>query len=291
MSAARKIVPAVRGPELFDDLPMSQSHYEFFSKLMYKLSGVNLPFSSKNESLVKNRIFKLLRQTGHKDYDQLIEQLKNPSPALLNDFICCLTTNKTHFFREDAHFNWFKQFLSTHFKTNSELRVWCAAASTGQEPYTISILLNEHLTDAETKKTKFLATDIDLKVLDKGSKGIYRENEMDGCPMDLRKKYFSKVTAPEVAYKANDKLVKTIRFAQFNLIQDNYPFQHKFHVIFCRNVLIYFDPPTTKKVVENLVSQLAPGGYLILGHSEAGSGKVAQVKQVAQAIFQKHEGK
>ncbi len=288
MSSAKKLGPSERSFSVFEEQLMTREHYDFFSKLMYQISGVNLPYSEKNDSLVKNRMSKLLRKTKYANFDELMSRLKNPPPGLMNEFVSSLTTNKTHFFREDLHFKWFKDFLLTHFKNDSELRIWCAAASTGQEPYTIAMLLKESLTPSQLTMTKFLATDIDLEVLKKASQGTYRESEMDGCPPDYRKKFFTKVSSGnEDFYKAKDDLSKLIRFAPLNLVQERYPFQHKFHVIFCRNVLIYFDPPTTKKVVTSLVDSLSPGGFLVIGHSEAGSGKVTNVKQVTQAVFQK----
>lgn len=271
----------------FQEAELSAEHFKFFAEMMYELSGVNLPPSDKNSALVKNRITKLMRKYKLSNYGELIQLLKNPSPEMVSDFISALTTNKTHFFREESHFDWFSQYLKTHFNHFPDLRVWCAAASTGQEPYTTAIVLRENLSAAQLDKTKFLATDIDLQVLKKAAEGVYTPNEMEGCPDHLRTKYFEVRRTPEASYRAKDEIAKMIRFAPMNLIQDSYPFQHKFHVIFCRNVLIYFDPPTTKKVIEKMVSSLVPGGHLILGHSESGTVKNAQIKPLSRAIYQK----
>jgi len=286
MSAAKKLT--------IDDLPVNlqemelkPDQFKFFAEMMYELSGVNLPLSDKNEALVKNRLTKLMRKNQMSDYGVLKEKLKNPSPQLLNDFISALTTNKTHFFREDSHFTWFAEYLKGHFAKNSDLRVWCAAASTGQEPYTTALVMRETLNPQQLAKTKFLATDIDLQVLKKAAEGIYTQSEMDGCPEHLRKKYFDSMKTKDTTYRAKDELASMVRFAPLNLIQDNYPFQHKFHVVFCRNVLIYFDPPTTKKVIDNLAQSLVPGGFLILGHSESGTVKCSFIKPLSRAIYQR----
>ncbi len=256
--------------------------------MMYEISGVNMPPSPKNEALLKNRLSKLMRKSNMSSYDQLAKAMEKPSPQLLNDFVSSLTTNKTHFFREDSHFDWFKEYLKTHFKNNQELRVWCAAASTGQEPYTTAMVLSENLDQSQLMRTKFLATDIDLQVLAKAAAGKYKETEMDGCPDILRQKYFQKgKVGDEATYKAKEELTKMVRFAPLNLMAEKYPFQHKFHVIFCRNVLIYFDPPTTKAVIQKLVDSLAVGGFLILGHSESGTVKNPQIKPLSRAIYQK----
>lgn len=270
------------------DAEMSAEQFKFFAEMMYRLSGVNLPPSEKNSALVKNRLTKLMRKHGLSDYSNLIELLRNPSQQMVNEFISSLTTNKTHFFREDSHFDWLKQYLKTHFDQYSDFRFWCAAASTGQEPYTTAMVFRESLTPAQLQKTKFLATDIDLQVLKKAAEGAYSNSEMDGCPEQLRTKYFDvRKNGNDVSYRAKDELAKMIRFAPLNLVQDNYPFQHKFHVIFCRNVLIYFDPPTTKNVIDKLTDSLVPGGYLVLGHSESGTVKNARIKPLSRAIYQK----
>lgn len=286
MSAAKKF-SVDEMPVNLQDMELSEEQFKFFATMMYDLSGVNLPVSDKNEALVKNRLTKLIRKNKMTSYEELKQKLKNPSPQLLNDFISSLTTNKTHFFREDSHFTWFSEYLKTHFSKHNDLRVWCAAASTGQEPYTTAIVMREALNAQQVSKTKFLATDIDLQVLKKAAEGHYTASEMDGCPDHLRLKYFETIKGKETTYRAKDDLASMIRFAPLNLIQDSYPFQHKFHVIFCRNVLIYFDPPTTKKVIENLAQSLVPGGFLILGHSESGTVKSTLIKPLSRAIYQR----
>ena len=179
MSSAKKLTVDDISQNL-QEVELKPDQFKFFAEMMYELSGVNLPPSAKNEALVKNRLTKLMRKNKMDDYNDLRESLKNPSPQLLNDFISSLTTNKTHFFREDAHFTWFTEYLKGHFAKHNELRVWCAAASTGQEPYTTSIVMRETLNPQQLAKTKFLATDIDLQVLKKAAEGQYTENEMSG---------------------------------------------------------------------------------------------------------------
>jgi len=281
MSAAKKLIAELQFN--FKEQELSKPNFDFFAQLMYDISGVHLPESAKNEALIKNRLSKLLRNYKLQSYDELKEAMKNPDAKLFSDFVSALTTNKTHFFREEAHFEWLQKYLPTHFQSNQELRIWCAAASTGQEPYTIAMLLNEFLTPEQLLRTKFLATDIDLQVLKKAVDGMYTENEMAGCPPELRKKYFDKTPT---GFHTKDFLAKTVRFAQLNLMEE-WPFQHKFHLIFCRNVLIYFDPPTTKRVIDQMASYLAPKGHLILGHSESGTVKGVNIKPLTRAIYQR----
>lgn len=287
MTAAKKLPVDDFNLQGLNDLDLSREQFEFYARMMYDLSGVNLPHSAKNEALVKNRLTKLLRKYKFKDYEELKARMKNPEPQLLNDFVSALTTNKTHFFREESHFDWLAQYLKTHFDHHQELRFWCAAASTGQEPYTTAIVMRENLNAGQLTKTKFLATDIDLQVLKKAAEGVYSPHEMEGLPDHFRSKYFEQTKGADPTYRAKNEISQMVRFAPLNLVQDSYPFQHKFHVVFCRNVLIYFDPETTKKVIENIAKHIVPGGYLILGHSESGTVKSPLIKPLSRAIYQK----
>lgn len=290
MSAAPKIKPENRLPGImeYEDVELTRKVFEGFAKLMYELAGVDLPFSPKNQALVKNRIVKVLRRHGYKDYEQYWEALQSRRKDMIDEFISALTTNMTSFYRESNHFEFYEKVLPEFFKKESEVRVWCAAASTGQEPYTIAISAREAVSDLQAQRVRILATDIDNQVLKKGSIGVYEDREMQGLAPSLRQKYFDKARKDGIDYyRAQDPIHKMIRFANFNLVNGDYKFSNKFHIIFCRNVLIYFDEPTTKKVIESLASCLLPGGYLILGHSESGNVKSTQLKPLSRAIYQK----
>lgn len=279
-------------PLEYQELELSKATFELFAAKMYELAGVDLPYSPKNQALLKNRLVKVLRRRNLESYEDYWSFLKTASGKDISEFISALTTNMTSFYRESAHFDFLSQAFPEHFKKSSELRVWCAAASTGQEPYTLAMTASESLTPAQLLKTKILATDIDEQVLRKASIGMYEEREMQGLNPMLRQKYFSQVKvqekrSAETRFQANDEIHKLIHFAAFNLMNEKYTFQNKFNVVICRNVLIYFDEPTTKRVINNLVSVLAPGGYLILGHSESGNVKNSEIKPLSRAIYQK----
>lgn len=272
----------------FEDIQLTDKMFNNFSKYMYELAGVDLPMTPKNHALIRNRIVKLLRRHSLENYEDYWAMLDKGGPEVISEFISALTTNMTSFYRESNHFDFFAGILPEMLKkAGSELRVWCAAASTGQEPYTIAMTICEALGDSYSR-ARVLATDIDLQVLKKASVGTYEEREMQGLAPAQRPKYFEKVKVKgDDMWRAKDQIHKMIRFAPFNLMNPKYEFQHKFHVIFCRNVLIYFDEPTTKRVIDNLVSCLAPGGYLILGHSESGNVKHAGLKPLSRAVYQK----
>ncbi|MFV8248911.1 CheR family methyltransferase [Bdellovibrio bacteriovorus] len=273
----------------FEDIKLSDKMFMKFAERMYDLAGVDLPLTPKNHALIRNRIVKLLRRHSLKTYEEYWSKLEAGGNEMVSEFISALTTNMTSFYRESNHFDFLKSILpELSRKFGTDLRMWCAAASTGQEPYTIAMTACEAQPEMPSAKPRLLATDIDLQVLKKASTGTYEEREMQGLPPVQRSKYFEKIKADGDEYwRAKDQIHNMIRFAPFNLMNPKYEFQHKFHVIFCRNVLIYFDEPTTKRVIDNLVSCLAPGGYLILGHSESGNVKHPGLKPMSRAVYQK----
>ncbi|WP_415064174.1 CheR family methyltransferase [Bdellovibrio sp.] len=288
MTAVKK-VEVIGSLNDFEEIKLSDKLFSKFAELMYNLAGVDLPLTPKNHALIRNRIVKLLRRHSLKSYEEYWDILEKGSPETVSEFISALTTNMTSFYRESNHFDFLLSVLpDMGKKIGSELRLWCAAASTGQEPYTIAMTACEALGESPSSKVRILATDIDMQVLKKASVGTYEEREMQGLPPAQRQKYFEKVKSDgEEYWRAKDRIHDMIRFAPFNLMNPKYEFQHKFHVIFCRNVLIYFDEPTTKRVIENLVTCLAPGGYLILGHSESGNVKHPDLKPLSRAVYQK----
>ncbi|WP_413582705.1 CheR family methyltransferase [Bdellovibrio sp. HCB288] len=288
MSALKKVDPTSALYE-FEDIQLTEKMFTKFAKHMYELAGVDLPFSPKNHALIRNRIVKLLRRHSLKSYEQYWDMVEHGNKEVTSEFISALTTNMTSFYRESNHFEFLAQQLPDLYKKfGTDIRMWCAAASTGQEPYTIAITAHEAMQQVTGMKVRLLATDIDLQVLKKATSGVYEEREMQGLPPATRMKYFEKMKKNEVEYwRAKDSIHDMIRFAPFNLMSPKYEFQHKFHVIFCRNVLIYFDEETTKKVVDSLTSCLAPGGYLVLGHSESGNIKHTHLKPLSRAVYQK----
>jgi chemotaxis protein methyltransferase CheR len=289
VSTAKKLDPTGSLYD-FEDIKLTDKMFEKLAGRMYELAGVDLPPSPKNHALIRNRIVKLLRRHSLDTYEAYWDMLEMGNQAVISEFISALTTNMTSFYRESNHFDFLLKELPELQKKFGDLRLWCAAASTGQEPYTIAMSVCDALGDSLSAKTKILATDIDLQVLKKGSVGAYEEREMQGLPNAHRAKYFDKTKSADKSvdmWRAKDPLHKMIRFAQFNLMNPRYEFQFKFHVIICRNVLIYFDEETTKKVIDNLVDCVAPGGYLILGHSESGNVKHPNLKPLSRAIYLK----
>lgn len=291
MSTAKKLDLPIDDMDLSsnDGSDLDQKMFMKISKKIYELAGVDLPHTPKNVALVRNRIVKVMRRRGLATYDDYWSVVSNnPTQADVDEFISALTTNMTSFFREANHFEWLADYLKNEHKKNSELRIWCAAASTGQEPYTLAMVCRENLDDATIGRTKILATDIDLQVLKKGAIGKYNEREISGLPSWLEKKYFSKIKHPKGdLLKAEEAIHSLLTFAPFNLMSPKYEMKTKFDIIFCRNVLIYFNEEDTKRVINNLVSCVRPGGYLVLGHSESGNVRHNNLKPLSRAIYQK----
>jgi chemotaxis protein methyltransferase CheR len=267
--------------------------FMLLSRFLKERCGIDLPLTPKNQSLMASRMRKVLvarNLTGYAEYAAL---LSANAPGAVNEFVSALTTNTTHFFREAEHFEHFRKSLPALIEAKkkagvNELRIWCAASSTGQEPYTILMSLLESGALPQGFSLKFLATDIDLRVLERASKAIYRFDDVENVPPALLSKYFEQGTTKDgQVYRLQSRYAQMIRFARLNLIESNWPFQHKFDVIFCRNVLIYFDSPTAQATVERLAEQLNPGGILYLGHSECGHVKTRLVKTMIAAAYQR----
>ncbi|AHI07069.1 chemotaxis protein methyltransferase [Bdellovibrio bacteriovorus W] len=272
----------------FDEIKLSDKIYSNFADLIYELAGIDLPPTPKNHALVRNRLVKMLRRYGLDSYEAYWDLLRARDKEVISEYISALTTNMTSFYRESNHFDFMNSALPELMKKYpGELRLWCAAASTRQEPYTMAMTVWDSLGE-QAKKVRMLATDIDLEVLKKASAGVYFEREMAGLPPAQRSKYFTEmISVDDPIWRANDQIHDLIRFAPFNLMNPRYEFQHKFHMIFCRNVLIYFDEETTKRVIDNLVQCLAPGGYLVLGHSESGNVKHPGLKSLSRAVYER----
>ncbi len=268
---------------------ISEKMFTKFAEKMYQISGVHLPFTPKNESLVQNRIVKLLRTHSLNSFEEYWDYLEVGGTDRISEFTSALTTNMTSFYREESHFEFLTKTLPILTnKFGTDLRIWCAASSTGQEPYTIAITISEAHGETHFSPVRVLATDIDLQVLKKAAAGEYNNREMEGLDPLMRQKYFDKTrTKGEDSWRIKKQVSKLLTFAPFNLMNEQYEFKQKFHVIFCRNVLIYFDDETKNKVVDNLTKALEVGGYLILGHSESGNMRHPRLMPLSLAVFKK----
>ncbi|BBH52958.1 CheR family methyltransferase [Fluviispira sanaruensis] len=267
-----------------------------FNKIAHFLkdhSGINLPFSDKNQTLLASRTARILKKFHLKNYKELYAKLVECEQTIINEFILAMTTNMTSFFREKHHFDLMPNLLHEILEKKKKLcqydiRVWCSASSTGEEPYTIAMILDENIPKNEGWQLHFLSTDIDRNVLNKASIGIYGEKEMEQVPAQYIDRYFEKGKGQYIgSYRVIKEIREKINFALFNLIEEYYPFQHKFDIIFCRNVLIYFEKEQVAKTIKQFENCLNYDGYLLLGHSESILNGPDSLKSIAPSVYQK----
>ena len=266
--------------------------FDKVKSLLYSLTGITL--TENKDIMISNRLDKLKRNTGYKgdDIDELLNKIASTG-EYVSEFINTFTTNKTHFFREEFHFEDLRSRVLPEFdKSHNEIKMYCSAASTGEEPYSMAMTVKEV---NPTLKASIIATDIDTDVLQQAANGIYRfQKSSKEFPEWIQpQKYFKRrvqknLAGDEILIKANDDLKRMITFAQMNLNDETYPFQtHQFDVVFCRNVLIYFTVEDQNKILKKLFRLLKVGGTLYIGHSENPHDLINYTKRVGQNIYVK----
>jgi chemotaxis protein methyltransferase CheR len=259
-----------------------------------QVTGIRLPESklSMLHGRVKRRMRALGIETVAEYADRLLSAAEN-SPERL-DFLDAVTTNKTEFFREPQHFaRLCNQVLPSMAAGNvtparSHLRVWCAGCSTGQEPYTLAMVLSEYAKSRTGFSYSILATDLSLNVLSVAMRATYRESDVDAVPPKLRTEYLMRSKDAEAALvRVVPELRNRISFKRVNFMSDRYAVGGPFDLIFFRNVLIYFDAPTQEKVIRRLCQQLQPGGHLFISHSESLAGLDVPLESLGGSVFRK----
>lgn len=232
--------------------------------LIYQRAGINL--HEGKHAMVYSRLSRRLRETGHTSFHDYLGWLETHDGTEWQEFVNALTTNLTAFFREQHHF----EILASHLRAKpagSPWRVWCSAASTGEEPYSIVMTALETL--GANAPFKLVASDIDSRVLATAAQGVYRLEALKGLtPAHLQRFFLRGKGGNSGLVRVKPELVKLIEFISVNLIRDDWPFREPFDVVFCRNVMIYFDAPTQRRVLERIHRVLKPGGMLFVGHAE-----------------------
>lgn len=232
--------------------------------LIYQRAGISL--HDGKHAMVYSRLSRRLRDTGHASFREYLDWLESSDGPEWQEFVNALTTNLTSFFREHHHFESLSELLKSKPR-NYHWNVWCSAASTGEEPYSIVMTATEVLGD----KANFslVASDIDSKVLANASQGVYRHETLKGMDSTRLQRFFLRGKAENAGMvRVKSELRKMVDFQMVNLIRDDWPFKDLFDVVFCRNVMIYFDAPTQRKVLERIHRVMKPGGILFVGHAE-----------------------
>jgi chemotaxis protein methyltransferase CheR len=272
-------------------LGITDDEFKAVQQLVYRRLGINL--GPEKRSLVAGRlqsVVRLRRVKSIKDYLALVESDK--TGQVLSELTNQITTNHTFFFREADHFEYFSKTVLPHFvekvqrDKSMDLRFWCAASSSGEEPYTLQMLVMEHL-KAEYPKfaAGWLATDVSAKALEAARAGLFADERMADLPEQFKKQWFRKL--PTGMWAISDTIKKEVTFRRLNLMNESYPFPKPFHVIFLRNVMIYFDEPTRRAVVNRMFNVLVPGGYLFIGHSESLANQGQPFQYVMPAVYRK----
>lgn len=275
-------------------MDMSLNHEEFIRIRNYVYRTAGIIIGDEKKSMVISRLWRHVEKLGFTDFGSYLKHLDSSagiqSKAQMLDL---LTTNETYFFREPAHFKLLREQILPEFSQRAP-RVWCAAASSGEEPYSLAMVLAEKF---GLQNWQLLATDISSNVLEKAGRGMYRMERIDNMPEHYMKKYCSRGTDHYDGWMIIDRCLRArVTFAQHNLLQRP-DFTHlqsslvastadsRFDVIFLRNVLIYFDQPTKQRVLEHLVSALRPGGWLITGHCESLNGLSLPLQQLSPSVY------
>ncbi|OAN65382.1 CheR family methyltransferase [Sphingomonas sp. TDK1] len=269
---------------------MSKRNFAQLAAYIYEVSGIKMPETKK--TMLEGRLRRRLRAIGVDTLDRYCEYVFSGDHLATEGLhlINAVTTNKTDFFREPAHFDHLVDRVLPELTGRGvrSVRAWSAACSTGPEPYTLAMVLDDYADRTGGPDYGILATDLDTEVLAAARAGIYPAELVDPVPSALRRKYVMVSNDPaRREVRMVPRLRSAIGFGRLNLMDDRYPVGEAMHLIFCRNVLIYFDKATQKKVVSQLYDCLAPGGYLFLGHSESITGLGLPLEQVANTVFRR----
>ncbi|MDY3556386.1 CheR family methyltransferase [Gemmata sp. JC717] len=247
--------------------PLTADEFEGIRAYLYQETGISL--SPSKHDMVASRLAKRLRALGLRSYGEYLRAVRDGTPPdERQQFINCLTTNKTDFFREPHHFEFLRDTVIPEL-TGRRLRIWCAASSTGEEPYTLAITARDACPREAGWDVKILASDIDTQVLAHAERGVYDSDRTAGISPDMLRKHFLRGTGANAGkVAARPELREVLTFRQINLTAGNWPVRGPFDAIFCRNVVIYFDRDTQDKLLKRFATLLKPGGYLFMGHSE-----------------------
>ena len=276
-------------------LRISEGDFSRFSQLIYDVCGIKMP--PHKRSMLEARLRKRLRFLGLSSYEAYRDFLFSNDGMVeeLTNMIDVVTTNKTDFFREPRHFDFLIETVlpalipATGAGVDRPLRLWSAGCSSGEEPYTLAMFLEEFRWNNKLLNYKIMGTDISTQVLEKAVDGIYHKDKIEPVPDSFRKKYLLRSRNKEnPQVRIIPELRAKTRFQRLNFMDENFNVEELQDIIFCRNVIIYFDRQTQEKFLARLCRCLMPGGYLFMGHSETLSGMPLPLRQLAPAVYMKN---
>ena len=258
----------------------SDREFELFQQLIEKKLGIFLPLQKK--ALLSNRLWKRLIACDIKGFDEYYRYIQSPQGTIeLSLALELITTNETYFFREQKHFDYLRDEMLPKLKPGSSFRVWSAAASTGEEPYSIAMLLTERCTNP----WELLCSDVNRKVIEQAKVGIYPEMRIKNIPPEYLRRFCRKGIGPQEGHiRVNAELRQSVQFFTLNL-HEEFPDLGQFDLVFLRNVLIYFENDNKAKILERIATTLKPNGILFVGHSESLHGISSRFVPVKPAIY------
>ncbi len=271
---------------LFSEL--GDSEFFLLRDVIFKESGINL--TERKKALMQSRLMKRLRVLNLDNYKNYYQYLINNYEQEIINLINCITTNKTDFFREPKHFDFIREVVLPDFeqRRGDKLRIWSAGCSTGEEPYSIAITIADYYNNKHMPDIKILATDIDTEVLNKALSGIYKEETICELEPETIKRFFLKGKgSKEGLFTVKDPIKNMIYFRRLNLLAQSYPMKRRFDLIFCRNVIIYFDRKTRDELIDRFYSYLADDGYFFAGHSETLSNFSGKYYLIGNTVYRK----
>ncbi len=261
--AAATAGPATQTVSEGREFAWTNADFSRVQKLIYQRAGISL--HDGKHAMVYSRLSRRLRDTGHTSFEEYLGWLESRDGPEWQEFVNALTTNLTAFFREQHHFDSLAGILKK--RPGGPWRIWCSAASTGEEPYSIVVTVLQTL--GAGVPFELFASDIDTRVLETASRGVYRSQGLKGLTQEQLQRFFMRGKGSnDGLVRVRPELRKPITFLSVNLIRDDWPFREPFDVVFCRNVMIYFDAPTQRRVLERIHRVMKPGGTLFVGHAE-----------------------
>lgn len=277
-----------------DKTVLTDANFKRFRDLVFAQSGIHL--SEHKRELVRTRLGKRIRAldlSGFNEYYDYIKTDVTGSEAIR--MIDAISTNLTFFFRENRHFEHMRDVALPEIvadkrkRGDTRLRIWSSACSTGEEAYSIAIVVHEALGDRPPFDVKILATDISTEVLAAAARGLYRKEKLDGVPKMTLQKYFEpdRSSDDREMYAVKKDIRDMVTFRRLNLMIDKFPFGGKFAIVFCRNVMIYFNRQTQADLINKLYDVIEPGGYLFIGHSESLTSIEHRFGYVAPTVYQR----
>jgi len=272
----------------------SGKHFQNLSSFIQDNYGIKMPDSK--QVMLESRLRRRMRQTGYDSIDDYLEYVFSPEGRRdeLVHMVDTVTTNKTDFFREPVHFTILcdqiipRIIAGKAFSGSSRLRIWSSACSTGEEPYTLAMVLHEFAERNGSLRYSILASDLSTRVLKIAHRAVYNEEQIQDIPLRLREKYLLRSKDRSLGLvQIREHLRESVTFRRINLMADDFDLREKMHIIFCRNVLIYFAKNAQERLMHKFADLLEPGGFLFIGHSESLAGMEVPFTSVAQTVYQK----